>query len=68
MDKEPYEQPQKRYEVVADDTVIYSGEDWARVFREAALNPAHGHIILMVDGKPGAYWSPPQSSKSHFPE
>jgi hypothetical protein len=53
--------------VVADGTVIYDGEDWARVFREAALNPVYGHIVLMIDGKSGAYWSPPQPSKLHFP-
>jgi hypothetical protein len=67
MNKEHHEQAQKRYEVVADGTVIYDGEDWARVFREAALNPVYGHIVLMIDGKSGAYWSPPQPSKLHFP-
>jgi len=55
------EQSQPVHLVVADDLIIYEGEEWASAFKEAALKPEYGEIVHVCDGEPGARWSAPLS-------
>jgi transposase len=52
------EPTQHCHQVIANNQVIYEGDDWARAFLEASKNPEYGEIVAVHDGVPGAQWGP----------
>ncbi len=59
MSSNEHTEPQHTHQVVADGRVIYIGDEWASVFKGAALDPTLGEIVVMYNGELGARWSAP---------
>jgi hypothetical protein len=58
-------QEQPAHQIVADDQVIYEGNNWQQVFLAARMNPAYETIVHLENGVPGAIWGPQYPSQRH---